>query len=115
MPIRCSDRCIPHPGGGGARVTSNWRWMSRPGFAGPHGGAARPVVMGRLGAVASAHPLASLVGSDVLADGGNAFDAAVAVSAMVPLGEPYMSGIGGVGRATVYHAETDQCMTLDFE
>src|SRR5688572_20919299 len=81
---------------------ADWRWMSRPGFAGPHGGAARPVMMGRLGAVASAHPLASLVGSDVLADGGNAFDAAVAVSAMVPLGEPYMSGIGGVGRATVY-------------
>jgi gamma-glutamyltranspeptidase len=72
-------------------------------------------MMGRTGAVASANPLASLTGLDVLAEGGNAFDAAVAVSAVVPLGEPYMSGIGGVARATVYHARTDSVLTLDAE
>jgi hypothetical protein len=47
--------------------------------------------MGRLlGAVAVVHPLASLVGHDVLGDGGNAFDLPVAISTVVSVGEPHM-------------------------
>ena len=40
----------------------------------------RPVAMGVNGMVSSAHPLASLAGVQVMAEGGNAFDAVVAVA-----------------------------------
>ncbi len=51
--------------------------------------------------VSASHPLAVDVGMKVLEDGGNAADAAIAVSYMLSVVEPYGSGIGGGGVALI--------------
>ncbi len=56
-------------------------------------------------AVASADPRATQAGLDVLAAGGNAFDAAVAVAATLGVVEPSSSGFGGGGFFLLFRAE----------
>lgn len=64
-------------------------------------------------AVASAHPLATQAGLDILAAGGNAFDAAIAVSAALGIVEPYHSGLGGGGFWLLYDAKTRKNIFID--
>ena len=64
-------------------------------------------------AVASANPLASEAGIAVLAQGGNAFDAAVAVSAALGVVEPYGSGFGGGGFFLLHRAADGLQVMID--
>jgi len=64
-------------------------------------------------ALATAHSLATQAGVDVLENGGNAFDAAVAISAALAVVEPYGSGIGGGGFWLLHEAKTNTDIVID--
>ncbi len=64
-------------------------------------------------AIASAHPLATAAGESVLARGGNAFDAAIAVAAALAVVEPYSSGLGGGGFFLLHRANDAHQVMID--
>src|SRR3712207_271068 len=80
-------------------------------FEGPR--SYRPVIMGRRGAVASNHPLATQAGLLALRAGGDAVDAAVAVAATLSVVEPFMSGLGGDGFYQVYRRHTGEAVVFN--
>ena len=65
------------------------------------------------GAVASAHPLATQAGEQILSQGGNAFDAAVAVSAALMVVEPSGSGFLGGGMYLLHRAKDGRNVVID--
>ena len=65
----------------------------------------RSVVMGRRGAVATAQPLAAATGLQILASGGNAVDAAVAMAIALTVVEPTANGLGSDAFALVWDGE----------
>lgn len=66
------------------------------------------------GAVASAHPIASKVGIDILQDGGNAVDAAIATGFCLNVVEPWSSCIAGHGHMLVYMSDLGKTLSLDY-
>jgi gamma-glutamyltranspeptidase/glutathione hydrolase len=66
------------------------------------------------GVVVAPEPLAAEVGADVLRDGGNAFDAAVAAAFAQTVVNPFQCGLGGWGGATLYDAATGEVEDLAF-
>ncbi|MGD8214441.1 gamma-glutamyltransferase family protein [Aestuariimicrobium sp. Y1814] len=72
-----------------------------------------PEAIGSGGAVSSVDPYASAIGLQVLKDGGNAVDAAIATAAALGLTEPYSSGIGGGGFFVYREAKTGRTWTIN--
>src|SRR5262245_11041797 len=102
---------------GVAAIVATSTWTLRAQDRGDAGGQAsikamRPSVPGVHGLVTSAHPLASRAGMRILLAGGNAFDAAVAVAAVLNVVEPQSSSIAGNGFATMFDKKTGQVYSL---
>jgi gamma-glutamyltranspeptidase/glutathione hydrolase len=74
----------------------------------------KPAVHGEGGIVAAQHRRAAEAGAQVLRDGGNAVDAAIATSFALGALEPWMSGIGGGGAMVLYHAAAGRYSVIDF-
>lgn len=78
-----------------------------------HNFGSRSEVIAQKGMVCSSQPLASQVGLQILKDGGNAIDAAIAVNAMLGLVEPTGCGVGGDLFAIVWDAESESLYGLN--
>ncbi|WP_439539940.1 gamma-glutamyltransferase [Sphingomonas sp.] len=71
-------------------------------------------VVGTRGMVVSQNEMASSVGAQILRDGGNAVDAAVAVAFALAVTLPRAGNVGGDGFITVYDARSKQVRVIDF-
>lgn len=69
---------------------------------------------GKNGVVSSANYYASKVGTNIIAQGGNAVDAAVGVGFAMSTVESYYSGLGGGGYMLIRFADTGETVFLDF-
>ena len=72
-----------------------------------------PILQSKEGMVTAAHPLAAAAGAEILEKGGNAVDAAIAVSLVLGVVEPYASGLGGEGYLVAMMADGRE-VAIDF-
>ncbi len=82
-------------------------------FSTPEFNSRRSPVIGRGGMVSTSQPLATAAGLEILAKGGNAADAAVAVAAALNVTEPTSTGLGGDMFALFYHSTTGAVTALN--
>ncbi|MGH6891539.1 MAG: gamma-glutamyltransferase, partial [Dongiaceae bacterium] len=75
---------------------------------------AKPALRCRDGLAAAQSRDAAAAGARILAQGGHAVDAAVAVSLALGAVEPWMSGLGGGGFATLWDAQNGEVRCLDY-
>jgi gamma-glutamyltranspeptidase/glutathione hydrolase len=73
----------------------------------------RSEIIAQRGMVATSQPLATQIGLQILKNGGNAIDAAIAANAAIGLMEPTGNGIGGDLFAIVWHEETKKLYALN--
>ena len=66
---------------------------------------------GQKGMVSTSHPLASETGIEILKQGGNAVDAAVAIAFVLGVVEQYSSGIGGGSLILIRLADTGEVLS----
>ena len=78
-----------------------------------HAVSVAPILQSKEGMVTAAHPLAAAAGAEILEKGGNAVDAAIAVSFALGVVEPYASGLGGEGYMVVAMADGRE-LAIDF-
>ena len=64
--------------------------------------------------ISAAHPIAVEAGMSVLRNGGNAVDAAISISYMLGVVEPYASGVGGGGVMLVLPADGAEATVVDY-
>ena len=84
-----------------------------PGDSVPHEIKKTATATGYGGAVSTVDPEASAAAIEILRDGGNAADAAVAAAATLGVTEPYSAGIGGGGYFVFYNARNGRVGTID--
>lgn len=73
----------------------------------------RPTIMGTHGMVATEHYLSAFIGAEILHQGGNAVDAAVAAIFAEGVVNPHMHTLGGEVPMLIYMAETGQVVALN--
>jgi gamma-glutamyltranspeptidase/glutathione hydrolase len=96
-PFGIPTKATPNPSANITAVRGDrlWNWTEQ----------TRSEVLARHGMVATSQPLAAQAGLQILENGGNAADAAVATAAMLGVVEPHSAGIGGDMEAIYYSAK----------